>query len=265
MKKIDYKIASNNIDKFIRLGNIIPSISSIERFTSKFNTNLNNLLMEISSDNITNLFIQYRSKSKIKTLSTVVLDLIDELGISKHMLEDYYTPNERVYTILTEIISSRYYNKWLKIWETFSIEYNPIKPYDMTINETRAEQHGGSTEISRDSTRKTDSETVNKITDDTTDNSIYGFNSVNPVPSDKSVNNSEENYTDDTTITDNSELSTKHGRKVDEDKDISRVGNIGNITQQELIEREREIHKYQIWDTIFKDLDSVLTRSKYII
>ena len=265
MKRIEYKVVNNNIDRFIRLGNIIPSISSIERFTSKFSNNLNNLLLEISNGNTTNLFIQYRSSSKLKTLSTVVLDLIEELGISKYLLEDYYTPNERIYTILTEIIDARFYNKWNKIWETFSLQYNPIKPYDMTIDENRNEQHGGSTNISRDTTRKTDSKTINKMTDDTTENSIYGFNSVNAVPSDKSVNNSEENYTDDTTSTDNSEVITKHGRNVNEDRNISRVGNIGNITQQELIERERELHKYQIWDTIFKDLDSVLTRSKYIL
>ena len=38
---------------------------------------------------------------------------------------------------------------------------------------------------------------------------------------------------------------------------------IGNKTAQELINEQRELLKYQILDSIYEDLDSVLTRSCY--
>ena len=57
---------------------------------------------------------------------------------------------------------------------------------------------------------------------------------------------------------------TIHGRTNNIDRELSRTGNIGNITQQELIKQERDIVQYIIWDTIYDDLNRVFTRSKYI-
>lgn len=87
------------------------------------------------------------------------------------------------------------------------------------------------------------------------------------------TNNNEHNektFTYDTTdtVSNKKTLNTtdtvNHGKGFDNTREITRLGNIGNTSQQELIMKEFELRKIQIIDIIYKDIDSVLTRSKYI-
>lgn len=231
---------------------------TIENITEHFNVGyseeLLTLLNEITDNDIDSLFIQYVGKSRNKCLSSTVNFCSLNYGYG----ENGEFSNE-LYLTLSKLTNNRYYKKWKKIFDTFSLEYNPIKPYDMTIHDHNYDEHGGETVIDR--THSDESEITNETEYDTTENGYQGFNSENYNPVDKSSNTSKD--TSSSKVDVEGQVKTTHGRTVDSDRDITRSGNIGNITQQELIERERELWKYQIYDIIFRDLDSVYTRPKY--
>lgn len=44
---------------------------------------------------------------------------------------------------------------------------------------------------------------------------------------------------------------------------VTRTGNIGNITLQELTNQQREMLQWQFWDVVFQDCDTVLTRGMW--
>ena len=135
-------------------------------------------------------------------------------------------------------------------------------------------------------------------TDRTEETSVYGFNSSAASPSEnKTIDQSdtsnstntgtvgvEANSTDTNkrtgtvgveqskngTTTDEGTTSSTRQNTSDYDRnntvkrDIFRKGNIGNHTFAELISGERDMLLYQIFDVIYADLDSILTRSKYM-
>ena len=46
-------------------------------------------------------------------------------------------------------------------------------------------------------------------------------------------------------------------------RSITRIGNIGNITRQQLINEEREMLKWQFFNVVFDDIDTVVTRGMF--
>lgn len=263
--KIDFKVYEDNTLYFYCLGNVFPLRNIMaSKFISTCPTDLQELLRVIAdSTSADNVFNDYQFSRKYKKLSNFVAGMIDSLGL-EHISNDYYIPNRACFTAIGEIVYQKYYNKWSKIWDTFQLNYDSIRPYDMTISDKDSEKQGGTTKTDTENKSQGTDNNTSKVIDDTTDTSIYGFNSTSAVPSDKSVNkntSTEENISENKT---NREDIVTHGRTLDTERNITRKGNIGNITQQELIRQERELQEYIIWETIFNDLDRVFTRSKYI-
>ena len=123
--------------------------------------------------------------------------------------------------ILSRIILSKFGEKWERIISTFYADYNPIHNYDM------------------DETEKEKTDVKYK---DTNDVSTYGFNSTEPSPVNK----------------------TEYERNITGDLDknvrtLTRSGNIGVTTSQQMIESELKIRgEYSIWNEILKDVSSIL-------
>ena len=134
----------------------------------------------------------------------------------------------------------------------------------MTTKEKIGEKQGGTTSNSGSTDDSGSDTTTSKVILDKTEDSLYGFNSLEPVPSNKTENSSENLDSSENKNKSTSSNTTIHGRTNDINRESSRTGNIGNITQQELIKQERDIVQYIIWDTIYDDLNRVFTRSKYI-
>lgn len=113
---------------------------------------------------------------------------------------------------------------WGKLWDTQFFDYDPISNYDMTEHEEATGEVGSSTDAN---------------------NNIFGFNttSTTGVPSDNS----------------HSESSGSSGSE----RDLTRKGNIGVTTSQQMIESERELWNYFFYDRVFKDIDRFLTLSIY--
>lgn len=270
-KKIDLAIHTNSPEQFVRLGNLVPNDAIV---TNAFMASLPAILLNflnIISNNKADIFIKkYFYKNKLKTLSTYVTGVIDWYGLDlyniSHNSETYsiYTLTKQGYDDISKIINETYLEKWTKLFCTLNFEYNPIKPYDMTTKEKIGEKQGGTTSNSGSTDDSGSDTTTSKVILDKTEDSLYGFNSLEPVPSNKTENSSENLDSSESKNKSTSSNTTIHGRTNDIDRELSRTGNIGNITQQELIKQERDIVQYIIWDTIYDDLNRVFTRSKYI-
>lgn len=154
---------------------------------------------------------------------------------------------------LNDIIRVRYRVKWKKLIDGLEkLEYDILSPFHTELDDNVTQDMLGS-----DTVNSTDNHST------TDNNSVFPFN-VNfekdengkdvqqkPVPT--STNSESLNYTDKSKY----ERNGAHKRKA------TRKGNIGNITNQQLIEEEINLRKNQIIDIIFDDLDSILTRNFY--
>ena len=155
--------------------------------------------------------------------------------------------------ILNNVIRARYRVKWLKLIDSLEyLKYDVLSPFHTDLEDNVTQDLLGS-----DTVNSTDNHST------TEDNSVFPFN-VNfekdengndvqqkPVPT--SINSESLNYTDKSKY----ERNGAHTRKA------SRSGNIGNMTNQQLIEEEINLRKNQIIDIIFDDLDGILTRNFY--
>lgn len=199
---------------------------------------------------------------------------------------------------LAKIIEGLYSERWSKLYATMTAEYNPIENYRMTeegtristedikrtrsVNDNETISHGGTETISRDSDEtETPAEVVTKTGSGTANQNknVYGFNSTDGVPA--------ENQTGQTTTTDtethsgtNKRVSTgsetrtpnltedrnlsgsgndTESQSEDMSHTLSRHGNIGVTTSQQMLESERALWMWQIFDVVFADVDRILS------
>lgn len=192
-------------------------------------------------------------------------------------------------TFIANILFAMYGKKWKKLWDTLEFEYNPISNYDMTermIDDT-TERNGTETiDESIDSSGsvshgKTDTTTNNLLSTEnnnrTTTRDIQGFNSDDYVPSDKTAESTVDATKADTgtqtTVASGTDRNTN-----DTDRDYSRdtsdtsvrnytltrSGNIGVTTSQQMIESERKLWLWNFFKAVvFPDLDDALTIEYY--
>lgn len=155
---------------------------------------------------------------------------------------------------------AQFFDKWGKEWATRTLQYNPIQNYKMTEQMTDDEKV---TEYGRTNTRTDD---LSEVTtpDLTTEEAskIYGFNSSSGVDDKKVTTDSS-----GTTTTDNTGTVTDAASGTDTETrnyTLTREGNIGVTTSQQMIESERELWKWDFFnDVVFPDIDSVFTLKIY--
>lgn len=126
---------------------------------------------------------------------------------------------------LTKIILTNYKDNWLKVYDAYTTDYEPLENYRMVENE------------------KVKSKVTNTVG---TSADTYGFNSVDSVPTSK-VNTT----------------STTEGSKDDNDRDLTRSGNIGVTTSQQMLESELSLRKFEFYHVLMNDIDKILCLKKY--
>ena len=145
---------------------------------------------------------------------------------------------------LINIISNKYYNKWNKVFETYKLDYDVLSPYIMSITDN--------TEDTMTSNDKFN-----------TQSSVYAYNSATASPNENSTTDTSLNSTttqnNTTTGNDNRDYTRDNSIK----KTITRKGNIGNTLPQEIIERQRKLLDTLLYDIIFKDIATVISRERY--
>lgn len=176
------------------------------------------------------------------------------------------------------------------ITKQFSVSDN----YAVT-NETTKATNISTTETPSNDYKVTEEKKVNTDlsveTDTTTSADVYGFNSTAPVPSNEGSGNStvttsgdEETNKETTTKTqegymtiteegsaqDNIETNTQSQTGYRQETEtgtrtLTRSGNIGVTTSQQMIESEIALWQWNFFEMIFKDVDTILTSPKYNI
>lgn len=163
---------------------------------------------------------------------------------------------------LINIISNKYYNKWNKVFETYKLDYDVLSPYNMSITDNTEDTMTSNDKFntSRDNRQEG---TENSTNNDNTKSSVYAYNSATASPNENSTTDTSLNSTttqnNTTTGNDNRDYTRDNSIK----KTITRKGNIGNTLPQEMIERQRKLLDTLLYDIIFKDIATVISRERY--
>lgn len=157
--------------------------------------------------------------------------------------------------VLAKIIWTKFNEPWKRLWETNVAEYNPIHNYDMS--ETRVldrDDHG------REDSGETTSDTTTHGKTNNNLHTVFGMNSDGtgkPADSDSSTEGG----------TTSNSGSREFGRGTtdtrDETETITRAGNIGVTTSQQMLKSERDLWLWNYFDQIYKDIDTVLSLPIY--
>lgn len=213
------------------------------------------------------------NRSGFKTLSIMLKALydgyvVDDSGDLVELFNGQRVTYDRVVTeldkqIINGVIFKKFHDKWKKLTDTLSVQYDILKPFDIEMTEDRNNDNltsgGGVTRTYN----TTDSSTLGTETQTTETDSKFAFNSETDIPTDKSNILAQNSGTDTMSKSGTVGDDTDYHRLIEKERHYTRKGNIGNHTNQQLINEEREMLKFQIFDTIYDDLDSVLTLSKY--
>lgn len=222
---------------FRRLEDVFPNprIYGFFKMLSESTTEIGKWLKEQFEDSISSFDTEYiYNHSGKKCLSLLILNSIN----ARDMLSDIAPLDKSTITTLCHMFNNRFCNKWKKLYDTLTFDFNPLAPYQMEITDKTSD--------------KLDS-TNNRNYNDTSNNGnkIYGFNSTEGV-------NSTEGDT-----TNNGDSNEKYSRTNGIERTVTRSGNIGNATQQSLVEEQREMLQWQFWSQVFEDADTILTFPVY--
>ena len=126
---------------------------------------------------------------------------------------------------LASVIVNKFKTKWSRLHDVLNLTYNPIDNYSMS--ETENTQLKSEVDISNA-------------------NSIYAFNDTQATPASES----------------NSKTST-NALLNDNVRELTRKGNIGVATSQQMIKSELELREYNFIEVIYSDIDTILTLKIY--
>ena len=197
-------------------------------------------------------------------------------------------------TLISNILWAMFGIQWTRLWATMNPDYDPLNNYkmqeiaedeetstrtpDLTKGDTGTVQTTGQDTRTPNLTRngtgtvKDEGSGTNK-----NQNGIWGFNSSESVPSDMSDGRATNNNTTTrdltdtetgTDVTDRTNTDTYNRSYTETGTDttsgkssrkLTRTGNIGTNTFQNLLQQERNIWMYDFFEQVFKDVDSVLT------
>ena len=206
---------------------------------TSMSTFLNNLLEPLGIDDLVSMDVEYiYNRSGRKSVSTLVKTFLQRIN-KKSTVE--YPITIKDFTTISAIIRARYLSKWEKVWATMSYDFDPLAPYTFNQHE----------KVEKDHTVMSDE---NEFIDEGSDKSFtYGYN-----------DNGEDGSPTERTVDESTSLSTtNHTRDNEFERDVTRKGNIGNRTNQELVRQQRDLLMFQFFDVVFDDVDRILTMSIY--
>ena len=198
------------------------------------------------------------------------IERLDVLYVFQHSGDKYVVPLMKMFldengklteTSLPEaadIALALWKKKWTALWDVANAEYDPIENYRMEEHE---ETVPTGTESTTDAMTGTDTtRTQGTAANNETANSVYGFNSTNPVPA--SVSNQKSDFSAGTTFGHtNTETKTFTNRK--DTRDLTRSGNIGVTTSQQMLQSSIELARWNFWLQVFEDLDATFCLDCY--
>lgn len=170
--------------------------------------------------------------------------LVHNLLLETAGLEVLYPDSDFMKSAL-EMFSKKQIGVWNKLYETTQYEYDPIYNYDRYEQYTDTESVTGSEEqtdsVTGTTSISTDSNAVNKVA---------GYNAGELVESGSSGSDASTATETESAGTSNKEHSTN--RELTHEARL--YGNIGVTTTQQMIEAERDVVKFNIYNAIIDDI-----------
>ena len=167
------------------------------------------------------------------------------------LLEDDNTITTLNLEKLVNVIKNKYIDKWNRLFDVLSEDYNALENYNMYEKETP--------NITKDKHTETNVE-ITVSGGGSSQSNVFGFNTTSEdgVPnaiasadnSSTTSGETKDNYSD---VTD-----TETGTR-----ELERNGNIGVTSSQQLLEQELEVRKHNIYELMYEDVDSLLTLDIY--
>ena len=159
---------------------------------------------------------------------------------------------------------------WDNIYAALTADYNPSNNYSMTESGEDTRTNTGTQKTSGESSG-TETETPNLTNTTTGENNssggLYGFNSVESVPSDTTHGTNTNTNTQSGTVNTDTSGTTSSTRTDDltekNTHTFERSGTIGVTTSQQMIESELELRKKQFYSIVYKDIVNHLCLSVY--
>lgn len=232
-------------------------------------TDLNNLGVPWGDLNIqADLDILYYSHSANKIVSPIVSDFIEAGNQTDKSLTAAYRAT------LARMIAIKYNDKWSRLWDLGDMEYDPLFSDQMNETETITAQHSkngtDSGTIVTDHDR-TDTGTVTDAGTVSRNDNIYGFNSSSAVGADTSNgtdgNTRTDNLASTDDITETRDLENSETGSNSSTRTLTKSGRNGSMVSgtrvQDLIQAERDVLQWNVWDVVFADIDSVLALDIY--
>lgn len=209
------------------------------------------------------------------------------------------SPTDEELIKIASILKSYYSNKWDHLKKLYLLEYDPIHNYLDELTETITGEDSGvssknstvTTDMTQDDTRnntrtdnlsETGTSTSNTTDDNNSEDSVYGFNSVDGVKSDsgtellkstESVNGTKTNTGTQTaslvsknvnkgTVTQGNTSTSSDNKS--QTRSSKHSGNIGNLTTQQLFKQELEVRKWNFINTVLEDIKELTTIPIYM-
>ena len=172
--------------------------------------------------------------------------------------------------VLADHIWTRFGRSWQRIYETLMDEYKALNNYDMVEEETPniSRKHQVSDDYEHNVHKKSSTNLTTEDEGSDVEGSRYGFNSTDPVPTDKT--HTEGSVTVSGLDTDNYDDTTETQAGYTEDTEtgtrgLTRSGNIGVMSSQALALEELNLRaSKQLLPILFQSLDEVLTVGNYV-
>ena len=183
--------------------------------------------------------------------------LVDFILAECSDLEILY-PNPEVLKGQIGVWSSTEQYTWGKLYATMQLQYNPIDNYDRTETRTLASQAAGnSTDGGTDTVTSADTGSDSTTGSSTNLNQVKAFDTAANTFTDRekdTVNNSgSTTYGKTNTNTTRYGHTNNNAYSKNDTENIRAFGNIGVTTTQQMIEQERDIAKFNIYQVILDE------------
>lgn len=180
----------------------------------------------------------------------------------KMLKADSGTVSEAHKAQLASIIYQRFIDNWTKRWEALQLSYEPLENYSMTETEDIEGTNTG-TVGNISSLTGSGSRNNTQTTEVESNKSVYGFDSATASPSEDQTDSGEVTDAETTTESQSGSNTRTDNLAHTIERVLTRSGNIGVTTSQQMLQSELEIRAYDFIVSVYKDIDSVLTIPVY--
>lgn len=201
----------------------------------------------------------YYLHSGNKFISKSLIDFKDKFNLSDTQLKTF------ILSKVSSIVNMTFGEKWERLFQVIKTDYDVLDNFKYTET-TKVDTTSKETQNNTTTSKQETSSKITSTDNETTNDETYGFNSSSSVPTDSSDNvatsttqgSKDDNYTDST-----SDENKDIDKDINIDKTVTKSGKEGNSDYQDIIKKEIELRRYNIFNTIYDDIDKILCLKIY--